>query len=50
MPLAGEGAEAGDGDPAPDEGAVQRLAASKPGRQQWMKNKASMSLSKSLCQ
>ena len=31
-PPAGEGAEAGDGDPAPGEGAVPRPAASKPGR------------------
>ena len=45
-PLASEGAEAGAGGPAPCEGAVPRLAASKPGRQQRMKNKASMSLSK----
>ena len=31
-PPAGEGAEAGAGDPAPCEGAVQRPAAAKPGR------------------
>ena len=31
-PLAGEGAEAGDGDPAPGEGAMPRPAASKQGR------------------
>ena len=48
-PPAGEGAEAGAGDPAPGEGAVPRPAASKPGRRPRMKNKASMSLSKSLC-
>ena len=40
---------AADGDPAPGEGAVPCPAASKPGSRQWMKNKASMSLSKSLC-
>ena len=42
----GEGAEAGDGDPAPGVGAVPHPAASKPGRRPRMKNKASMSLSK----
>ena len=31
-PPAGEGAEAGDGNPAPGEGVVPRPAASKPGR------------------
>ena len=48
-PPASEGAEAGAGDPAPGEGAVPRPAASKPGRRARVKNKASMSLSKSLC-
>ena len=48
-PPAGEGAEACAGDPAPGEGAVPRPAASKPGRRPRVKNKASMSLSKSLC-
>ena len=45
----GEGAEAGAGDPAPGKGAVLPPAASKPGCRSRMKNKASMSLSKSLC-
>ena len=48
-PLAGEGAEAGACDPAPGEGAVPRPAAFKPGSGLLLKNKASMSLSKSLC-
>ena len=48
-PPAGEGAEADAGDPAPDEGAVPRPAVSKPGCRPQMKNKASISLSKSLC-
>ena len=47
----GEGAEAGAGNPAPGKGAVTVLppAASKPGCRLRMKNKASMSFSKSLC-
>ena len=45
-PRACEGAEAGTGYPAPGEGAGPCPAASKPGRLQRMKNKASMSLSK----
>ena len=49
MPPAGEGAKAGAGDPARCASAVQRPTASKPGPRQRMKNKASMSLSKSLC-
>ena len=47
-PPACEGAEAGAGDPAPCEGVVQCLVASKPGCLLRMKNKASISLSKSL--
>ena len=48
-PPAGEGTEAGARDPAPDKGAVPRPAAFKPGRRPQVKNKALMSLSKSLC-
>ena len=49
-PPAGEGAEAGASNPVPGEGAVQLPAASKPGHWQLVKNKSSMSLSKSLCE
>ena len=49
-PLASEGAKAGACNPAPGRGAVQLLAAFKPGCWQQMNNNASMSLSNSLCE